>query len=397
VLPGDGMTFSAATEKVDLELSNLTTSSANVSFRDLGAPAPNPLSYQSREVATLLAWTALPEPYVSPLEAGATNTHRFGLRRVDMAADLFETVLEITDGLGTRLLLPVTGERPASPAFSASSSSSSSARTQKKGATVQSSLTEVVSHAGLWVGDAILNAVSEAHSGGLSTNFLQGFTISVETNFVTMAVTTNYVPNSVSRTNVSMATTPTGGDFHLRLLLHVDSTGQTRLLKEVIQMWKEAVTSNDASGVTTVTQPGRIVLLTDDSLVGQFSGLATRDGTSVGRRISTAGFDFPDNELPLAGNFALGSSVIGTNSILADFARNPFKHKYHPDHTTGFNIQRVIELQLVPPPTNAPPGYGSSVLNGIYRETVSGLHRTNIVVNGTFQLTRIATAAVLNQ
>ena len=61
------------------------------------------------------------------------------------------------------------------------------------------------------------------------------------------------------------------------------------------------------------------------------------------------------------------------------------------------DLRRVIELELaVAAPVDAPPGYGERVLDGNYRETVSGLHRQDIVVSGTFRLTRIATTAVLN-
>jgi hypothetical protein len=81
----------------------------------------------------------------------------------------------------------------------------------------------------------------------------------------------------VVRESVSLAPTPTRGEFNRRLLLHVDSSGQTRLLKEVIQMYQEAATTIDGSGNTVVTRPGRSVLLTDDSLISSFSGVTQRD------------------------------------------------------------------------------------------------------------------------
>ena len=162
-------------------------------------------------------------------------------------------------------------------------------------------------------------------------------------------------------------------------------------------MWQDGTTTNDASGTAIVDRPGRHVLLTDDSLVGNYTGISARDGVPVGRRLSTAGFDFADNELPMAGVFDIGSSVVTTNTMSDTFARNPFKHRYHPDHQKGFAIRRVIGLEFGAAPTNPPPGYGERVLDGIYRETVSGLHRTNIVVTGTFRLNRVANTPVLNQ
>ena len=334
----DGLDFGAGADDLELNLRSLGTAAVNVTVRDLGAPAANPISYADRRPDLSLLWPALPSPWVVAVPAGQTRSERFGVRRADMTEDLFETVLEITDGLGTRHLLPVTASRVRIAAVLAAASPAPGA-----------------SLAGLWVGQALVNAVSEAHSGPLTTNISAGFTIQLETNAVSRIVTTNRVPNSVVRSSVSLATTPTAGDYSLRLLLHVDAAGQTRLLKEVIEMWQDGVSTNDADGNTITVRPGRFVLLTDDSLVGRFTGVSARDGVPVGRRLSTAGFDFADNELLLAGDFAIGSSVTGTNTMSDTFARNPFKHRYHPAHQTGYDIRRVIQLDFSAAPTNAPP------------------------------------------
>ncbi len=374
---GDGLEFGLSADDVELDLKNLGNTAFNATVRDLGAPTPNPLSYAQRLSDQTLNWPGLPTPWVRPVPTGAARRERIAVRRADMTTDLFETVLEITDGLGTRHLLPVSVTRALTP--------------------VGAALPAVAAHAGLWVGVATLNAVSEAHSGPLTTNISQGFTVQLETNAVSRIITTNLVPHSVVRTAPSMAPTPTGSELGLRLLLHVDAAGQTRLLKEVIEMWQDGTTTNDASGTAIIDRPGRHVLLTDDSLVGRYTGVSARDGVPVGRRLSTAGFDFAENELPMSGVFDIGSSVVATNTMSDTFARNPFKHRYHPDHQKGYEIRRVIGLEFGAAPANPPPGYGERVLDGIYRETVSGLHRTNIVVSGAFRLTRIATTAVLNQ
>ena len=390
---GDGLNFLASTAELVLNLKNVGGAAVNATVTDLGAPTANPLSYGTRQSDLSLVWQALLSPWVQSVAANTTLPVRISVRRADMTADLFETVLEVTDGLGSRSLLPVSVIRPSSDVGGATSS-----RSRARPAGIgKAALPEVATHVGLWVGVATINAVSEAHSGPLTTNVVMGFSVQLETNAVTQVVTTNLVPNSLTRTAPSMAPTPTGSEFNLRLLLHVDASGQTRLLKEVIEMWQDGTSTNDASGNTTVVTPGHYVLLTDDSLVGQFTGVSARDGVPVGRRLSTAGFDFADKELPLAGDFAIGSSVTGTNKMSETFDRNPFKHRYHPDHQKGYDISRVIGLEFTPAPTNAPPGYGERVLDGIYRETVTGLHRTNIVVSGTFRLNRIATTAVLNQ
>jgi len=389
---GDGLDFDVIYKELPLLLGNLGTSAVNATVRDLGSPVANPLSYAVELAEQPLSWPTLPSPLVRSLAAAEAVRERLAVRRIDMTSDLFETVLEITDGRGTRHLLPVSVARTTADATAGSSSTGRA----RAGTARQAASLEAQAHAGLWVGTASLNAISEAHSGPLTTNLSQGFTIQLETNAVSRIVTTNVIPNSVVRSSVSLTPTPTASEFNLRLLLHVDASGQTRLLKEVIEMWQDGTTATDASGTTIVTQPGRTVLVTDESLIGQFSGVSARDGVPVGRRLSTAGFDFAGTELPMSGDFAMGSTVIGTNLMSDTFARNPFKHRYHPDHQKGFNLRRVIELEVSPPPPNASPGYGERTLQGVYRETVTGLHRTNIVVRGTFRLNRVTTAATLN-
>lgn len=378
---GDGLDFGVDLDSLLLEVGNLRSAAVNVTVRDLNFAGANPLSQAVRLGDATLTWPQLPNPMVRVLAASTWAGEQLSVRRADMNIDVFETVLEITDGAGTRLLLPVSAER-AITASGAGVGGDSLAKAAKTGKSLESA-----SHAGLWVGTVTLNAVSEAHSGTLVTNIDRGFTVSG----------TNVTPNSVSRTNVSLATTPTGTDFRFRLILHVDSSGNTRLLKEVIQMWQDGTSTNDTDGFAVTASSGRTILVTDESKIPNFTGVTARDGVIVGRRVSSAAFDFADNELPMAGDFSVGSSVTCTATLSESFARNPFKHRYHPDHSRGFDITRVIEVALSAAPTNAPPGYGERILDGVYKETVSGLHRTNIVVNGTFRLNRLATTGVLNQ
>ena len=394
---GDGLDFGVAATELGLNLLN-QGSGLNVTVRDLSAPAANPLSRAVRLADATLTWPALVSPLVRSLPSGTSATERLAVRRSAMTSDRYETVLEVADDAGTRYLVPVTASRPSAPAAASLAGSGSAARSDPRRlqGLKLAAVPEAVTHAGLWVGTANIRAISEAHSGPLTTNVALGFTVQLETNVVSKIVTTNRIPNGVTRTGVSMTPTPTGSEFPLRLLLHVDRTGRTRLLKEVIQMWKNGTTTNDANGFAVVDQPGKEVLVTDDTRIGDFVGLTARDGVPVGRRLSTAAFDFPDNELPLAGDFAIGSILRGTNAVSDTFARNPFKHRYHPDHAKGYDLRRVIEFELSAPPANPPPGYGERVLEGLYRETVTGLHRTNIVVGGTFRLSRVTTTAELN-
>jgi hypothetical protein len=312
-------------------------------------------------------WSALPSPHVFSVAAGQREELRLAIRRSAITAATYNTTLEITDGAGTRHRIPVSAEKLV--IAGAASAQSGSPQT--------AAINQAIAHAGLWLGSVTVNAVSEAHSAN-PTN-----------------------------------TTPTKSPFDLRLLVHVDGNGQARLLKQVTQMWKNGTYTNDPSGLRTQATPGRYVLLTDDRLIPNFQGAGVRDGVSVGRRISTIGFDFPtrptNNYVNLTGFFATGQRLNGVLAQGHDDATNPFKHKYHPDHdnlnvrfdgpaTEAFATTRRIELEFTATPQDgtSAPDFGHDVMGGIYREVISGLHKTNLYVRGTFRLNRQSLIPELN-
>jgi hypothetical protein len=234
--------------------------------------------------------------------------------------------------------------------------------------------------AGLWVGDITVNAVAETY---------------------------NNVTN----------TTPTYASFDLRFILHVQTNGTTRLLREVIQMLQNGTVTNNAAGQSVLSQPGQAVLLTDDRLLPQYTGAALRDGTPVGRRLSTAAFDFDPpggtNFLTMSGAFGNTNTVGCTITLTPGTPTNPFLHRYHPDHNN-------LDKYYAPLATNVPPevytvtrqiqmtftasdpaglngtDYGYTEIGGRYRETLTGIHRNPLVTSGTFHLNRLTDIAVLN-
>lgn len=204
--------------------------------------------------------------------------------------------------------------------------------------------------------------------------------------------------------------TQTASPLNIRLMLHVDGSGHVRLLKDVIQMYKEPVYDTDGNEVA----PGRYVLLTDDSLVPNYTGVSSRDGAPVGRRISSAAFDFPRPEryIELAGTFAAGGALTGAFTLDPDHPTNPFLHRYHPDHDNlderyqayrqeANLVTRDIEITLDDPSSisseERKPGLGSTIIEGTYTETFTGLHKKPIKVTGRFTLTRVSDVAVLDQ
>ncbi|HOB97232.1 MAG TPA: hypothetical protein PKM43_00640 [Verrucomicrobiota bacterium] len=67
--------------------------------------------------------------------------------------------------------------------------------------------------------------------------------------------------------------------FAVKLIVHLDAAGQARLLQKVVQVWLPGTYrwADDGSGHLVADQPGRFVLLTDDSLAARCTGAAMED------------------------------------------------------------------------------------------------------------------------
>jgi hypothetical protein len=371
---GGGLNFAAGLSELPLGFKNNDFATRTISVAD--AIAPSALSYYGA-VTNSDPWFALPAPYNVTLATNRAQTLRLALRRQDFLST-YQSLLTIRDGAGTlyRLPLEATNQSPAGIT-----------------APPVAPVDQARLHAGLWVGSVSLNAVSEVNSGNLVTNPLT---------------------HAVTRVGVSTNPTPTRSEATLRLLLHVDTNGTTRLLKEVIQMWQDGITGLDSNGLDVVVERGRFVLLTDDRLIPQFRGAALRDGVPVGRRLSTVGYDFEAGPgattLPMAGHFAISNKLSATLTLSATAPTNPFRHQYHPDHDNldatfrnfkaeAYAVARHIELRFAAsdPTGRSAPSFGHDTMAGTYREHVSGLHKDDIHVAGTFRLQRVAITPVLNQ
>jgi hypothetical protein len=352
---GEGLIFGSELSEVMLRVKNMGTAPVNAVLRDLAGASNSILSYYQFNTNLCAQWPVLPS--VLPVTASPTQEVRVRLavRRQDLIGDNYESVMEIVDGAGTRLQFPIRAQKPAPTG----------------GIPLANEL------AGLWLGSASLNAVSETRAADPVTP------------------------------------TPTKSEMSLRLILHVDAGGQTRLLKQVIQMWRDGTYTNDVNGRQVLETPGRFVLLTDDTKIGQFQGASLRDGAPVGRRLSTVGYDFTStpasNYVNVAGTFAPGQTLTVALVLPYDHPNNPFLHRYHPDHDNlnsrfdgpameSFTVMRQVEMEIAssPPPGGSVADYGFNELGGAYRETFTGLHKNPIHVSGTFRLRRASYVAELN-
>lgn len=371
---GDGLDFGLEAEEQDITLQNNTANPMAVTMTDLSS-GTRPLSYYyySATNATPPAWLQLPQVYSTMLAPGSSQIVRLGIQRSQMTGDTYGTVLAISDGNGTLLRVPVSAKRPA-----VSQALAQKAQSLQSGNNL---LIPTSLQAGLWVGSISVNAVAETY---------------------------NNVTN----------TTPTLGSFDMRVILHVKPNGETRFLREVVEMFKEGNYKTNSSGQKVLNQSGQVVLLTDDRLISQYQGVALRDGTPVGRRISTAGFDFDapggTNFLTMSGSFGISNTVACTISLTPSTPTNPFLHRYHPDHDNldpffkplannspaeVYSVTRQIQMKF----TGADPGgingsdYGYNEIGGLYSETLTGLHRNPLVASGIFHLRRISQTIALNE
>lgn len=111
-------------------------------------------------------------------------------------------------------------------------------------------------------------------------------------------------------------------------------------------------------------------------------------------------------ELPMSGNFGPGASgLAGTIILPANHPTNPFRHRRHPDHTTGFDITRLVTLDFDGGAGDSltATGFGVDSITGIYREEIHGLYKPlgpdkslGLRVRGTFTLQRLSLIDALN-
>lgn len=108
----------------------------------------------------------------------------------------------------------------------------------------------------------------------------------------------------------------TASEFQMRLIVHVDSAGQAKLLQQVTLMWKEGIEERadpqNPESPKIVVEPGEFVLVTKDELISEYEGAAIRDGKPVGRRVSSAAFAF-EEPVNLTGVF--GSGLLASEPI----------------------------------------------------------------------------------
>ncbi len=345
-----------------------------------------PLSYHKDDYAGQdVGWRPLTAPVSFTVAAGEYRPVKLALQRNQMApsgakADgdsLYQSILEVADGQGSLVRIPVTA-RGTTTNSGAKAATHPAARKASAPAAARKASAPALT--GLWVGTVTVKAVNE--------------------------------PAGVDKVTPQ----PTGSEFSFQIIVHVDAAGTPKLLQHVTQMWKEGT-----SAPAPVT-PGSYVLITDDTRLGDFKGSGERGGVSVGRRFSCPAFGFRA-PIAMTGTFPTQTAPTGsigcTYTLDYDDPLNPFKHKYHPDHDNldaryenvlpegmeSFTVTRAITLEFVDYSAasaegtvllSSYAGWGDSWIGGTYKETITGIHRDVLHVEGTFQLNYVSDATQLN-
>lgn len=365
---GSRLDFGEGLSRDRLTLRNFSGLSNQIQIRSLDSNVPVPLAIQQTdEVNGEVFWPVLPAVMNIALPVDEAVIVRLGVRRADLLANQASHILEITNGFGARRLLEVSASVSQPLVTTSTASPLRSPDGQLRSADPR--------FAGLWVGVISVDGVSMAQQGGV-------------------------IP------------VPTGQDFPIRVLMHVDASGTTRLLKEAIQMWEDGteVPDPDNPGFFNTETPGRFVLVTRDNLIPNYTGAVLRGGEPVGIRISTAAYDFPGQELELPGAFGPNGAVSGTIVLEPNFPTNPYLHRFHPDHDNldpqflnfreeAYEVTREFEFFFAQddPEGLDRPEFGDGEVAGSYSEAISGIHRSTIFVSGTFRMRRVSNVSLLNQ
>jgi hypothetical protein len=353
---GDGLDFGQSLDELELVLTNLSAQPRTFTV-SLPAGGAGVVAYRRFDAASArFDWPDLPASLSLDAGPGAEVVLRLGVRRSALSQERLEALLQVSDGAGFRKLLPFAAAQAGAPAPGARSASKSHGGP----------------FAGLWVGTVSVDRVAEVHG------------------------------------DAPTEPTATASTFDFRILIHLAGDGQARLLKEVIQMWKDGDGEN----------PGHYVLVTRDDRIPDFQGAALRDGEPVGRRMSTAVLDFDERSggdwdldtrtLTMDGTF--GDTLDVTFELAADHPTNPYYHRYHDEHdgvcegscAELYKLTRTLTLTFGSADPQAAggkprPDWGTRRLAGAYEESLSGLHRSTLHVSGTFSLQRVSDQEELNQ
>jgi hypothetical protein len=384
---GSSLTYGVSSQAKEISLryhdpGDLTRGQASASFSHLMSNQALPLQINEFDPRAGTQWRDLPNGYSVSYQGLTVRSLRLAAKRERIPDLTYRGIMTIGSG-GVLHQIPDTVERD-----------------DAKAAPQAQTLFNPV---GLWIGSVNVTHVSEVN--GVTTNYV----VTRITNVVNGVTNILQQPTTnVANVAVGSAPTPVKSPFGLRLLLHTDTNGISRLLQQVTVLSTEATNQVSGPGLTNLAG-AEPVLISDPALLTRFRGVALSGRDMVGRRFSTPFYPM-HNTHGVAFNavLGLGRTLSATWVLPATAPLNPFYHKYHPDHDNldasfkvfkeeAYPVTRTVQLQVpARQGSNSRPGMGQEEVEGVYLETLTGLHKTPIMVQGTFHLKRILPVGVLN-
>jgi len=302
-----------------------------------------PLSYWFSDFEnTKFHWKNMPEKLTKTLKPGQKWTQRFIVRRNDMpgtasSGALFQNLLEIEDGAGAKIYMPMTAEKALDANYPGGE--------------------KPFPRNGLWVGYAILNKVSMAN--GTST------------------------PQ------------PTSAPLSFRIIVHQNSNGVARLLRKATVMMKRADTTN----LVVITDDKLIPQFlsgetSDNSVEGQrFSSVV------FGMRQPEI-MTYDQGGKSLSADVFIGyNDPLSPFKHLYHPDHNNLENyeKKLPEGVESFDVTRNIKLLFSAEPVEgaSATAWGDTVVGGTYSEAIDGLYHKTLNVSGKFVLNQVTDAEEL--
>lgn len=197
---------------------------------------------------------------------------------------------------------------------------------------------------------------------------------------------------------------PAASKAPMRLILHVNATGQVRLLSQVTMM------QTKSADPTASSLP---VLVVDANKIPFFEGIKERNGKKVGLRIESVAYDMPRSASAWTGpdlvtlasrptalqeTYDLTKLMAGTMGqtltttlVLDPYHRsNPMRHAYHQELTKGPKVTRTFTVAF-----DAQQQLNDE-LHGNFTEVINGLIKDNLTVSGRLQMRRVSTVSTLD-
>ncbi|MCI0542049.1 MAG: hypothetical protein L0Z50_43185, partial [Verrucomicrobiales bacterium] len=163
---GDGLAYASSLTEQAVTIRNPGHHTEEVSLEYLNPSDSKYLSYRRGTPGGQTDWQLLSDPTLAVVAPDSNETWRLAIRRDLMqqnGVDSYATVLLLRDYEGTRYLLPVTAARftgaTAEPAVGSANAATRPPRVALQAS--KSGASAGISYAGLWVGNATINGVSQ--------------------------------------------------------------------------------------------------------------------------------------------------------------------------------------------------------------------------------------------